>query len=1526
MALYYFEENDAPTFYGVENENYTRDPSVHEYNISTGLPYNAQSSVSIEEVFEQRGHYYGTAPQDRDARIMLDEWTGYSFHDLDVPHILDIIIEMPVGMRTSDRFSQLIKQFPLGLLSALLKNRIQERGFSISLFHQLFYSGRINRIVNEPVSSANLTRTNPDDPNSPFGFTTTIERDISSLEDVYNFPLAKFELDIPGVAMDPTRYRAGDVVSHILITPQSGERVTEFLARVRYSETGRLLAFNLETYLGEVTRAAGGSDRSFFLFGENGHITKRFEVYDNRNNSVSVRRARSIRTAGMRQVLLEDFYGEVQHREGTRSMFTKFFVPGGVRNCFLSCVRWAYVQSCRDETLSHNLSEMELAQDSDMLSTSHSIIQFDEAASYQRIDTILERVLRRRSKQRDIEDIRDYMKKYKNGFTTVELSLICALLYFEYGIDIFYWRINSVGKWTNIINFNKDIVDPPPRRIVMFQVNDKGKIMNVQKAKQDIEEEVLTTGLEDGSLGHMTHAITIFPPPIYFSGEEGNSYRTFKKHLKDALDEKISKYFDDIYSRLNYNGDITSDNLARLIHFQNHRYRLKETRTLIFDLPSFTNQQPDSKRLCFGGADSSNSLSISSKSRLLLSKMNEREYPRNWVFAYDLETVRNKADIQHMVYPPFRKEVVDINFYDLQDCQIPFSFQYIGVNVDDTGNFFRRKISENIKPLVYPCGHPKYECYLTEKPTTVYGEHFLLGECIEEALCQIANYVHGYQGEQAYLFAVNGSKFDSLIAILYHRFEMTHILKTARGVLTVSIRVPIVKPSHEDYDYSKDENPKITIKLHDLSLLVPGSLSRLCKGFDVPKEYCKLDFPIQMVNASNCYDPKIREACGAYGENDVMALGWIIRKVNELIGNSIWNPCEVKSDRPPITQFVTCMGMIRKSTKSHFDKTLPQSLQPKAIDLPALRTWLIQAAIGGRVTAYAKTYSSRFTNDILYAAANRDKEKLSELYKIMMEEKQCMQCLDVTSLYPFVMDSCPIPMGGLHFIDSATCQRYIDIIHCDNCDKLRTLCPVHRYRYGTNDSNLRPFAIILVKNIKFEGGNLQNLCPRKTYNACTDKPLGLLYSIENNEEYMKRMEGKETLHDVSSFSNIDLYWMRRQGYTFEIIAGFSFSALMIYNTFIGPAFQIRIDAKKAGNKLLSDFMKLNYNGAYGITIQQDITDSFFLAKIDKDLHNRDPRDPQVRNAIYTVSQHFQNREGLICSEELTGEATYFPNGQGCFQKKKKEHLAEYFSEQSPMQIGAAILSYARHVGNLILFNKDPFDYTYTDTDSFTIGESAIESDEHLKALIMNRDDAPLGSLKNDHNENNGTEPRIFLSLIGAKKVKAHFTINQEGEVKIFNTFKGLHVSCDIDNKKIKPEYAEYITTKVLMDINIRNGSDPVIVQAWKRNLQHGVAISNHIQVLDTNTYFDDHMGVKLEKRPFGITEFFIPHGDKVSNETEYNKIITKENGTKDYNMRDITQIYDPSILEKFVSVYYEGCDQEYNPGTEEYKEILALFE
>jgi hypothetical protein len=549
MALYHFEENpDLPHIVGTENEHYMRDPTVHDYRFQTALPFNAQGSRTLEECFSTFGHFYGTVPGDGEATAKYMRWLSDSFRNENIPELLDLIIDMPVGMKTSDRLSRRLRRFPLGLLSTLLKNRIRERGFNIALYHQFFFSGKINRIINDPVVNAVRDSDHPDVPELN-RLKTSIERDISDHDSVFNFPLAKFELDLPLIAMDPTPYATGDAVDHFLVTPQGGNnQVTEFLMRIAYSDTGRLIAFNIRNYIEQVTRASGGSDRSFLLFGEMSYITKRFEVFHNRNNPVSVRRARAIRTAGIRQVLLEDHTEEFQHREGIMSLFTRVFVPGGIRNCFLACIRWAYVQSCRDEVSVNGLESMELAQDYDMLTTSDSIFDFDEDACYKRIDTILERALRRRAKQRDIEDVRDYMKRYKNGFPTVELNQICALLYFEFGIEVFYWRMDSEGRWFDVVDFPSDVIEPSPRKICLFQLNDQGYILNIQQAKKEVEEEVLTSGLEDGSLGHMTHAVSVFPPPKYFV-ESGDaiSRRTERKRFKEALDLKTSSYFKKIY-------------------------------------------------------------------------------------------------------------------------------------------------------------------------------------------------------------------------------------------------------------------------------------------------------------------------------------------------------------------------------------------------------------------------------------------------------------------------------------------------------------------------------------------------------------------------------------------------------------------------------------------------------------------------------------------------------------------------------------------------------------------------------------------------------------------------------------------------------------------------------------------------------------------------------------------------------------------------------------------------------------------
>lgn len=1475
----------------------------------------------------------GRTPGHRATFRFEEMIAGFQANGEALRNALDLILDMPPGYKTGEDINHALNYVPLGLLVSLLRRRAIERHGVDTIINDFVLSGNIFRLQN--VERPEPTEEN-DDPEFSDVFSRNVIRQEIEEYDFNQFPLRKVLADVPPSILEP-----GQTLESILIAwaPPAFKVTTN----------ENVLSLNFENYYTQLTKAQGGSDLTFYVFTMGASILRRYQSTVGVGNQEGFRRARSIRSAGLRQVLLDDFINEVSHPdENSRyQVYTKIYVPGGVRNCFLASIRWSYVQSKKEEHSSSLLEKLECAQDSDMLVT-EDISIFDEEKCFEKIDIFITNVVKKRADNRQIENVRDYVKKYKNGFPTVEMKELAALFYQDYGILLYLYRIGRSGAWENILDTD-DIESlggsnssdegsgssimaaaSPITRICLFQISDQGEILNIQEEKKKLEEKALLEGLSDGSLGCMTHIIGTHPFPRIF----GSNYiklaigRVARRKFKEEVNGKIRPRLEDIYSKLVYNPSITYDDIYNLVKHQQFRYSLKETRTLIFDLTTSSSLH-EAKRLCFGVSIDQY---MSKNKKDFLKRLNDRENPRVWVFAYDLETVDNSLSIQHKVYPPFRKEkpegMVSADLYDIQESQIPFSAQWIGVNVSDTDNFFRRKIVGGVKPLEYPCYHPKYSEFLTKEAYTCYGQNKLLGECVEEFLCDIAMFVHENGGEQAFLYATNGSKFDAYVILQFQRFEITNILKTSRGILSVTIRVPIFKPALMDtnYDYKNDPNPKVSIRLRDVSLIVPGSLSRLCKGFDVPKEYCKVDFPIQMVNHTNCYREDIMEVCRDYGEKDVFALAFVINRVNALIGNSYWNPCEINSDRPPITQFITCMGMIRKSTKEHFDSLIPQSHQPKAIDIPALRTWLIQAAIGGRVTAYAKTYASSFTNDILQAYNDQNVSELKNLYGLMIKERQCMECLDFTSLYPFTMDSCPLPMGGLHAINVETCEHHIQAMHCNECDRLRRLCPKHRYYYGKNDRDLRPFSIILVKNIRIKASEeypLRNLCPRKTYSR-TNKTDGLLYSLENQENFEARTEGKEILHDPQSYTNIDLYWMRRQGYSFDIIAGFSFSVLMVYNTYIGPAFEKRIEAKKKGNKLLSDFLKLNYNGSYGVTIQQDITESYFVTRIDAQFKFVPPTNSSVRNAIYESSQKHKNREGLACSEELTGEAIYFPNKQSCFQKIKKPHLAEYFSEQSPMQVGAAILAYARHVGNLVLFNIPQTSYTYTDTDSITVGESTIQDDGCLNENIINREDAPMGSLKNDHAEGNGTEPRIFLSLIGTKKVKCHLTLNEEGEVRVFNTFKGLHVSCDINGKKIKPEYAEYITTKTLVDVNLKNRTDaPITVQSWKRDLQHGISIGNHLQVLDTNTYLQDHKGLVTKTTDFGKVEYLVPHGSPC--EPDIKVIVNPENSRELMYDKPREALYDPEILKQFVENYYQGSGEEYNPGTEEYKSILDLF-
>ena len=1485
--------------------------SARSYNTGSGFPSGEQ-----ERWDDYVKKFVGVAPRDVPASSVLEHYNNIwnpsqlTYHQRGV---FDIILDLEPGFRTNNAVAKVIRGWPLGLLAAILKDYARYRGVSPNVINRIVFVGKVVRVRNEvildaPVPNVYLHQEGVYQP----------KRVVQRVDEfnLVQFPLSRIAFDLPGGLL------GSDVIG-------GGPPVHPFVAGLNREEPSLFhRLFNLYNYIDELSSWEGGSDQAFYLCGEGSYFARRWLPISDRTTGSKIRTARPMRSAGLRQVILKSYEYQLESIPSSR-----FFVAGGSKfNCFLDCIRWNLVKLEEKEWFSKRFAEFDLlAQDEDMLTEEFPLEESEAFA-----EELIMQIIGQRCTN---ITLKNYLLKYAQGFPTREMRIIAVNIRKTFGIKIDLWRLNTKNEWENILAIQDEtqFSISLKAQICVFQMDDDGNFLNLSRMKTDTIKKFSERQVVDGSLGHMLHCVSVFPYPICFS-----TPNTCRRGLVKELEDIYTPLLKNLYEKNCYNPDITYGEIEEFVRLQNERYDRDEVSTLIFGPSKKYNTTSSGVDEC----EDNDAPSSSSFKRKRIPFNQHRDNPRNFVYAYDLETVDNTASIQDQVFAPFRKVIPPSveEFYDPIECQIPFSAQWVCVNVDDEQKHLDRKLEKGIQPLEYgPSSYSRedrnqYKNVFLGDPVTDYGE-FQLGRCIESFLVDIAMDVKDRGGDIGYLYATNGSKFDSYVILQYQRFEITDILKTSRGILFAKLRVPLVKPG-EQYDYQKEERglPKVSIILRDISLIVPGSLSRLCKGFDVPKQFCKQDFPIQMVNASNCYNIDVMRVCQNYGECDVLALAFIIKKINILIGNSVWKPALVSSDRPPIVQFLTCMSMIRKSTYLHFQNNIPKHLHPKAIDIPGLRNWIIQAAIGGRVTPYSKTYASPFTPLILKAYNEANTETLKSIHRMMLQSGECMQCLDFTSLYPFTMDACPMPIGKPRSITPEECNFHIEIMGCRDCDDRRTLCDAHRYYFLKNDSNLRPFSIIIVKNITHEHDvswvkPFQNLCPRKVYSTSTLKCMGLNYSLENNAEYFRRTEGKMKMLDTHAFTNIDLYWMRRQGFFFEIVGGFTWHMSMIYNSFIGPAFQLRIDAKKEGNKLLSDFMKLNYNGAYGITIQQDIDDSYFMIRLPEEIRQSDPAlDPRVVEYVLKDSgDKSKNTAGLLCSEELTGEGVYFVNGQTCLQKRKKKHLVEFFADQSPMQIGAAILAYARHIGNLVLFNLNPLDYSYTDTDSIALSESVLMNDKSLQNLIMNRDDAPMGSLKNDHLDGNGEHPRIFFSVIGAKKVKGHFTLNEKGEVRVYNTFKGLNVSLDIDGKKMNPMYADYICTKTLISINETFTSNPVEVQAWKRDLQNGVSIGNHMQHLEKETYMSDFYAIMKTHRSCGAFEFFIPHGFKsnlVHLPDQHTYFVTKDEKTGDYYLdkpREVIWDKYRDDLTSFVEKYYEGSSSEYHPGTEEYQQILDLF-
>lgn len=1204
-----------------------------------------------------------------------------------------------------------------------------------------------------------------------------------------------------------------------------------------------------------------------------------------------------IRTAGFGQLITRPFRKVFQSNQQSYTLF----IPDGRNNCVEQCLEQAYVIH---EQILHAEECFDQCGQPDPVTINIPRPPFDVANCIGEFQGNWKYIIQQRALSQKGKSVAVYWKKYINGFTDKELRAIARLLYASpLAIRLFVWTEKKNGndsfRWCDSMKIPHTRTDASVLDINLFIMVLDGKLWSSRDPIiHSLFEEEDEEARDDSEIFiNFTHSILLYSTSPLSSS---------KAVLKNIIQSFTVPFVKSLVQDVKFNPRLTSTDFERMVEFQLIRHQKKQTRTSMFspiDYSKFQATQSYKRK-----------------------RVDPNAKPSIYVYTWDCETVENRpSPTAYPTYPAFDKCLPGTITSPLpilpSESQIPWSCQWVAVNASDPvpSTFASEKRKNHFPIIQYESQHPDPNCqdFLLGEVQTEYG-NYQLGKCIEDMLVNIARDCWERSGCpevdrtcKAYIWSHNGHHFDHYILLQFCRFQHEqNPLKTNRGLLSLYIRVPVMQ--YEQYSLLNETEraniPHVLIICMDTYLHFAQKLSSLGKSFKVPQEFQKLDFPITRVNNRNCYHSEVLDITKPYGENDVISLAYIVHKMNIVYANSKWEPASPFSPRPPVCQFVTAMSIVKKATYKHFKKTSHQMNSfPQAIDIPALRNMVNAAMIGGRVTAYAKTYSSPLTSLILTAFLNKDIEDLKTAHQMLINENLYMMVLDVTSLYPYVQSHYPMPTGALRFATKEDCETCLTQFHCDDC--------ILKLHDCGKEHTLPSFHVIFVEYVTPppNRSEMRNLFPRKIFNTDSQKVLDLLYSLESELELFERLPYANACRSMQSFSHVDLYWMKRAGWTFKIVCGLSWDSTRIYDSMLTPAFMERIEAKKAGNDILSEFLKLLYNGTYGVTAEREIKESHYVVDLPPEIWKLklSPLSSELQPIIRDFLKKHQNNYNPLVDCELKEDAVYLPSNQLLIKLKKRIESAQTFADLSPNQIGIAVVAYARHVMNLIMMNLNPPDISYTDTDSVCVAAHCLPRMSHF---INNSADAALGTLKNDHlklkdGRKNGNNPVVFLSLIGTKKVKMHFTLNELGEVHIFNTFKGFQPSpVQPDGSRSTQEQIQQTIAKAIFSISMFGYNGPELVQHWRRDLVNGITIEKPSpQNFDSKTYLGHCKGTKTWIRPHGTMEMFIPFGCSVVPDYPVEKIPTPDQVQLDpKRLDDYPTILhcDPFLILRTINQYY----------------------
>jgi len=451
---------------------------------------------------------------------------------------------------------------------------------------------------------------------------------------------------------------------------------------------------------------------------------------------------------------------------------------------------------------------------------------------------------------------------------------------------------------------------------------------------------------------------------------------------------------------------------------------------------------------------------------------------------------------------------------------------------------------------------------------------------------------------------------------------------------------------------------------------------------------------------------------------------------------------------------------------------------------------------------------------------------------------------------------------------------------------------------------------------------------------------GLQYTLENVRDMRYRLDRVWEDDGLEAYTNIDLYWMLRHGfYVEEYVGGFGWKTTNALSTLIYGGYNMRLEAKKEGNQCLQQTLKLFLNGLFGVQSQKVIRSVEIVTSLPPELKDCGPDSPGL--IAHLTSNHKKKMDSRFSVKDIV----HLGNGQSLVKCSIAKELAEGLKGYSPHHMGAAVLSWSRHVMNLVMMELEPEECTYTDTDSLAIFGPTYKELCTSSSLMGNA----LGQYKNDYGDyfkSPGSDPIVLFSAIGAKKVKLHVVADYTGEVYISNTYKGwMGQGTDLDGRKFSFSKLAYDQSLSLLEAFYLGSPNEHLGTRWLRSCDIGVQIQHNVLFSpDSSTYLGYCKGFTNSSPPGdldGFVSYVVPYGshydeDEVIIPSPSRHYVT--NKILGYTMPDrwsevIEERGIPTFerMKEFLSSYYQIEENlHYAPTSveekEEYQEINAIFD